>query len=203
MVKAKSIIDAGLLGEIVLYENVFCSRTDMRNRWYSQRAFSGGGVLIDNGSHAVDIARYLLGPLEQVQVQEGKNVQRLEVEDSVQFYFRTANDVMGTVHLSWSIPKDLDTYINVYGTFGLLSIGWRSSKYRQSEKLDWVVFGSGFDKHDAMRRQLRNFIDSINGIDRPVITELDALESVRVINTAYHSLAINKWVDVEAVHAVH
>ena len=81
-------------------------------------------MLIDNGSHAVDIARYLLGPIAQVQVQEGKNVQRLPVEDSVQFFFRTATEVMGTVHLSWSIPKEQDTYVNVYGTEGLLSIGW-------------------------------------------------------------------------------
>jgi predicted dehydrogenase len=204
VVTAKEIIEAGLLGDIVLYENTFCSRTDMRGKWYAQREVSGGGVLIDNGSHAVDIARYLLGPIAQVQVQEGKNVQRLPVEDSVQFFFRTATEVMGTVHLSWSIPKEQDTYVNVYGTEGLLSIGWQSSRYRQSEKVNWVTFGSGYQKMDAMGRQMRNFIDVINGVDRPVISETDALESVRVIETAYQSLGMDKWLAVrqEKLHAI-
>jgi predicted dehydrogenase len=200
--QAKNVIEAGLLGEIVLYENIFCSRADMRDRWYSQRTLAGGGVLIDNGSHALDIARFLLGPISQIQGQEGKNVQGLEVEDTVQLYFRTATDVMGTLHLSWSIPKELDTYINVYGTEGQLSIGWRSSQYRQSEKLHWVTFGEGYRKHDAMKRQMQNFVDAINGVDRPVIEERDALESVRAIETAYRSLAMNKWLPVENGDAV-
>lgn len=200
VIQAKGVIEAGLLGQIVLYENTFCSRADMRDRWYSKRELSGGGVLIDNGSHSLDIVRYLLGPIAQVQGQEGKNVQGLEVEDSVQLYFRTVNEVMGTLHLSWSIPKELDTYINVYGTEGQLSVGWRSSRYRQSEKLNWVAFGEGYKKQDCMKRQMRNFVDSINGVDRPIITEQDALESVRVIETAYRSLAMNKWVAVEEEH---
>ena len=203
IVTAKSIIESGLLGDVVLYENAFCARTDMRNRWNSRREVSGGGVLIDNGCHSVDIARYLLGPIAAVQVQDGKNVQGLDVEDTVQMYFRTAGGVMGTVDLSWSIPKESDAYINVYGTAGMLSIGWRSSRFRQDEKVDWVTFGHGYRKHEAMARQMRNFLDVINGVDRPVITELDALESVRVIEAGYRSLAMNKWLDVEgALHAV-
>jgi predicted dehydrogenase len=202
VIQAKEIIEAGLLGEIILYENAFCSRVEMRNRWNSKREISGGGVLIDNGSHAVDIARYLLGPIREVQAQEGKNLQGLEVEESVQVHFKTASEVMGTVQLSWSITKAEDTYINVYGTEGQLSIGWRASRSRKSETADWVAFGDGYKKHEAMTRQMRNFVDWINGSDRPVITETDALESVRVIETAYRSLAINKWVTVADTHAL-
>jgi predicted dehydrogenase len=200
ILNARSVIDSGLLGEIVLYENAFCSRVDMANRWNADRAVSGGGVLVDNGSHSVDIARFLLGPIGAVQAQDGKNVQGLAVEDTVQMYFRTVQGVMGTVHLSWSIPKDSDTYINVYGTAGMLSIGWKSAKFRQSEKLNWVSFGEGYRKHDAMKRQMRNFLDAINGLDRPRISEEDALESVRVIEAAYRSLAMNKWLAVEERH---
>lgn len=197
VIKAKGIVDSGILGDIVLFENVFCSKVDMRDRWNADRNIAGGGVLVDNGSHSVDIARYLLGPITKVQAEEGKRVQDLEVEDTARLYFRTGSDIMGAVDLSWSIHKELESYIDLFGTEGVLSIGWKCSKYRQSEKLNWVTFGKGYDKLTAFSRQLENFVGSIKGEDQPLITASDALESVKVIEAAYKSAQINKWIPVE------
>jgi len=199
VVKAKGIVDSGILGRLVLFENVFCSRVDMRERWNSNREVAGGGVLFDNGTHSVDIARYLLGPITVVQAQHGIQVQPLEVEDTTRVLFKTAGGVMGSVDLSWSIHKDAATYVSIFGTEGMLSLGWKESRYRQSEKLNWVQFGSGYDKQQAFRRQLTHFLDCVRGTSVPMITAVDGLESVRVIEAAYRSSAVNKWVDLEPV----
>ena len=196
IVKAKGIVDSGILGEVILFENVFCSKVDMHDRWNSDRTMSGGGVLIDNGTHSVDIARYLLGPIAKVRAEEGRRVQQLDVEDTCRLFFRTAGEAMGAVDLSWSIHKERDAYIEIFGPAGALSIGWKSSKYRQNEKQDWIVFGKGYDKTSAFARQLRNFSGSIRGREVPLITPEDSLESVRVIEAAYRSMERDKWIDV-------
>jgi predicted dehydrogenase len=195
--KAKGIVEAGILGRIVLYENIFCSRVDMRGRWNARPEVSGGGVLIDNGSHSVDIARYLLGPIVEVQAQHGVRSQDLPVEDTSRLLFRSHDGVMGSVDLSWSIHKEVDAYIILYGSAGTLRIGWKGSQYRQSEKNEWVPFGGGYRKDACIRRQVENFVRSIQGSELPVIGGQDGLASVRVIEAAYRSAAMTKWVPVD------
>ena len=197
IINAKGIMDSGILGEVILLENDFCSTVDMRDRWNSNSEIAGGGVLVDNGSHSVDIMRYLLGPIVKVQAEEGKRVQHLGVEDTARLCLRTESGATGVVNVSWSFNKGHDSYIDLYGTGGALSIGWKFSKYRQSEKHDWIHFGRGYNKMSAFEKQLRNFIGTIKGTEKPLITATDALASVKVIETAYESMKMNKWVEIE------
>ena len=196
VVRAKRIVTSGILGEIVLFENAFTSRVDMKSRWNADPKISGGGVLIDNGTHSVDLMRYFLGPLSEVQVVEGKRVQGLTVEDTVRIFVRSANGVMGNIDLSWSINKELDGYINIYGSQGTVFVGWKESKFRQSSSRDWVTFGRGYDKIQAFRSQINNFARAIRGEEALLITPEDALASVEVIEAAYAALRRSNWTAV-------
>jgi predicted dehydrogenase len=193
VLRAKSIVESGILGEIILFENAFTARVDMGNRWNADPAVSGGGVLIDNGAHSVDLMRYFLGPLADVQVIEGKRVQGLRVEDTVRIFVRSVSGIMGSIDLSWSINKELDSYLNIYGSYGTVAVGWKDSRYRQVSGRDWVVFGNGYDKVRAFRSQLGNFAGAIRGEERLRITAADALASVEVIEAAYQSLHEQHW----------
>jgi len=197
VIRAKQIVDSGILGDIVLFENAFTARVDMSKRWNSDPKISGGGVLIDNGTHSVDIARYFLGPLSEVNVMEGKRSQEIKVEDTVQIFVRSEQSVIGNIDLSWSINKELDRYISIYGSNGSVAVGWRQSKYRQSSSPDWVEFGSGYDKVDAFAKQINNFGRAIRGAESLLIDGDDALASVRVVEAAYQSLNMDHWTSVK------
>jgi predicted dehydrogenase len=194
---AKSLITSGILGDLILFENVFCSQVNMCDRWNCNKKISGGGVIFDNGSHSVDIARFFLGPIEKVWAEEGQKVQRLSVEETAHIHFKTHSGVQGNIELSWSIYKDCDAYVNIFGTEGKLSIGWKCSKYRQNGKPGWVFFGKGYDKLLAFKRQIKNFAGTIKGEEAPLINSFDGLESVRVIETANRSLSMDKWLVVD------
>jgi predicted dehydrogenase len=190
---ARSLIQDGRLGQIVLLENTFAARVPMAGRWNSNPEVSGGGVLMDNGTHSVDIARYLLGPVTEVKAIEGNRFQKLRVEDTVHLFLRCRAGVMASIDLSWSINKQLDYYIGVYGSEGFLRIGWQESFLKRSDDNDRSVFGSGYSKLRAFEAQLRNFLGAMNGKEELRISPEEALDSVEVIAAGYRSLAANDW----------
>lgn len=196
IVRAKAIITSGMLGDVQFYENRFCSKVNMRGRWNSDPEIGGGGVLIDNGTHSVDIARYLLGPLCRVHAQEGKRMMGLAVDETACLSFATESEVMGSIYLSWSLQIDEGGYINIYGTDGALTIGWQESKYQHHGHPEWVNFGVGYSKIEAFKNQVTNFIGTVRGSARPVISSDDALASVEVIEAAYRSMTDNSWAEV-------
>ena len=191
--KAKSLIASGVLGEIVLFENAFTANVDMRKRWNSQPETSGGGVLIDNGTHSVDIMRYFLGPLAEIQAVEGIRVQQLPVEDTVRILVRSESGVLGDIDLSWSINKAATSYVNIYGSDGMLMVGWKESKYRRTKDTEWTVFGEGYDKEQAFANQIDDFAAGVCGKCEFLVQPEDALASVAVVEKAYESLRNHRW----------
>jgi predicted dehydrogenase len=193
VIKAKSLIEDGLIGEVVMFENAFTSRVDMRSRWNSDPEVSGGGVLIDNGAHSLDLTRYFLGPLAEVHAVEGRRFQPIPVEDTVQVFVHTVAGVLGTIDLSWSINKELESYIQVHGLRGTLRLGWKQSMYKLSGAGGWTVFGAGYDKLTAFRDNVGNFARHLRDGEPLVIGHDDALANVAAIDAAYQSLHQAEW----------
>lgn len=191
--RARSYIEDGLIGEVVLFENAFTSRVDMSNRWNGNAAISGGGVLIDNGAHSLDLTRYFLGPLVDVHAVEGRRLQPLPVEDTAQLFVRSAAGVMGTIDLSWSINKERESYIEIHGLNGTIRIGWKVSKYKLSSSSEWVIFGNGYDKVQAFRGNIGNFARHLRDGEKLVISACDAVANVAAIDAAYRSLNRADW----------
>lgn len=198
VIKARSIVSSGLLGDLILFENAFTARVDMTQRWNSSPEISGGGVVMDNGTHSVDIMRYFLGPISQVQSIESARVQLTDVEDTALIFAKNHDGVMGTIDLSWSINKELDNYISIYGSAGTIHVGWKESKYRQSSSADWIVFGNGYNKVQAFRSQVENFSNAILGKEALLISLEDAIASVEVISACYASMNNNDWISLSS-----
>lgn len=193
VVKAKSLVASGVLGDVVQFENAFTAKVDMSSRWNSDAEIGGGGVLIDNGTHSVDIIRYFLGSISDILAVDAGSTQGLSVDENVKMLAKTANGVVASVDLTWGINKELPNFISIYGTNGTLHVGWRESKYKLNSNPDWTVFGKGYDKVQAFRSKIENFRNAILGTEELLIKPSDALASVEVIEAAYKSLNQNLW----------
>ena len=196
VVRAKSMVASGIIGDLILFGNCFASPVDMTRRWNSRPEISGGGVLIDNGTHSVDLMRYFLGPLAEVHVLEGKRIQGLDVEETVSLLARSVSNVICGVDLSWTITKNRDSYLEICGSRGAISVGWKQSRYLDFDNGKWVEFGSGYDKIQAFRSQIENFSRAIRGEEALLINGEDALASVSMMEAAYEALRQNHWMPV-------
>ena len=193
VIKAKGILASGVLGEVLQFENAFTAKVDMSKRWNSDAAMSGGGVLIDNGTHSVDIIRYFMGGIESVLVVDAGGTQGLSVDENVKMFAKTKGNVTASVDLTWGINKELPYFISIYGSNGTLHIGWRESKYKLNSSPDWTVFGPGYDKVASFKGKIENFANALRGKEELYIKPADALASVQVIDAAYKSMRQNLW----------
>jgi len=191
--RAALIASSGRIGDIRLVENAFTSRVDMGGRWNSDPAVAGGGVLVDNGTHSVDLIRYLLGPIAEVLAVETSRPPSFRVDDTARLHVRTDAGTDAHVDLSWSIDKSLPNFLNIYGTLGEIRVGWRESAWRLHGG-EWEAIGTGYAKGPAMGGALDAFCRAVRGEAALPVTVDDGIAAATCIDAAYESLRRGGWV---------
>ena len=189
VLEAKAMLETSVLGDLVFASNTFASEVAMRDRWNAEPSRSGGGVLIDNGTHSVDLLRYLCGRVVWVQATRGVSLQSLPVEDSVRMTLGFESGLLANVDLSWSVSTHSPWYLSIHGSAATARLGWKRSVLQRTGEADDKAFGVGYDKVDALARQLVNFTRAATGSEPPLMKAADVLASVTVIEAAYASLA--------------
>ena len=185
---AHELVAEGKLGDRLKFTNRFLGAVDMRNRWNSDATVSGGGVLIDNGTHSLDIARFLLGPIASLEVKVGEQKQGLDVEEAVDISFETHGGARGQIALSWNENGGDLPFLEIEGTKGSIAAGWKSAIHFDKESGEKRTCAGGYGKFVALQGQIDDFSAAIReGVPSRCQPE-DAIEAVRMINAAYRSI---------------
>ena len=195
--QARDLIRSGLIGDPTVADVTFASHVDMSDRWNSVALISGGGVLIDNGTHAVDIVRYLVGPIQRVSAMRGRSDSLDGVEDTAILLAETSCRAIASVHVSWSIAPNNESFVVVHGTEGTIEVGWSRSMHRGADGGEWVYFGHGYSKLEALRTNVENFAAASRGRESMRISTVDVLASVAVVDAAYRAIDSGRWIEVE------
>jgi 1,5-anhydro-D-fructose reductase (1,5-anhydro-D-mannitol-forming) len=124
--KVKELIDSGAIGQLTGVHYRFASGTPAnadpaKGAWRMSAENSGGGLLLDVGSHVLDFLDFCLGPLEDVHGRAARLATSGDVEDSVAMTFRTAGGVPGTASWNFSSHAKDDT-LEFFGTKGRVSL---------------------------------------------------------------------------------
>lgn len=192
--KTKELIDKGFLGRILNFRLMFGGYLDMSGSWFSQKELSGGGVIMDNAGHAVDLVRYLFGGISSISAQ-ARNYQKIAVEDSAKLTLFLESGCFGTVDVSWDISVPSNAYLEIFGEDGSAFLDIEGVTYKLKTWNEWKRINNRATMKEAFSRQVDHFANAIITRKPTVLTNEDGLKTQIVIDAAYKSLKKNSPVD--------
>jgi predicted dehydrogenase len=128
--KARAIVDEGALGPLMYIRARYGhgGRIGYDKEWRADRTLSGGGELIDQGVHLIDLSRWFLGDFTDVQGFAHTYFWDMPVEDNGFMLLRTAGQQVAFLHASWSEWKNLFSF-EIFGKVGKLEISGLGGSY--------------------------------------------------------------------------
>jgi len=198
MLKAREIIDSGALGKLMFVRGRYGhgGRAGYNREWRSDKAISGGGELLDQGVHLIDLARWYLGDFERVTGWAPTYYWDAPVDDNGFMALRTARAQMAWLHVSCTEWKNMFC-LEIYGRTGKLQIEGlggsygteRLSFYRMlpemgpPETTNWEYPGP--DK--SWEVEFASFVDAIK-TGKPLCGDLeDAYKALSIAGKIYRS----------------
>ena len=203
--KARELFDEGALGEICFLRCRYGhgGRPGYDREWRANPEISGGGELLDQGIHALDLFRWFLGDLHEVVGFIRTSFWNTPVEDNVFALLRTAGGEVASLHASWTQWKNLFSF-EIFGQDGYLIVEGLGQSYGL-ERLTWGkrLPESGppeekrfeFPGPDvSWEQEWREFVTAIQEDREPVGNGYDGWKAVRLAYAIYESAATGRIV---------
>ncbi|HEY3964015.1 MAG TPA: Gfo/Idh/MocA family oxidoreductase [Planctomycetaceae bacterium] len=130
LVKAREIVESGALGPLMFVRGRYGhgGRLGYEKEWRARPELSGGGELIDQGVHLIDLARTFLGEFVSIQGFAHTYFWDMPVEDNGFLLLKTAGEQTAFLHASCSEWKNTFSF-EIYGRAGKLEISGLGGSY--------------------------------------------------------------------------
>jgi predicted dehydrogenase len=167
---------------------------------FASHAKSGGGTLLDNGCHMMDLARYFGGDVKEVYAHAATLGFDIEVDDTAVATLEFASGALATVEAAWT-ATGWEAGFWIYGTKGALEYTNRLGPpvlrhaFRDSPGTAWAdtdVATYSFGGLDGHSKSVAEFLAAICGEREVICSGEDGLEAVRLVLAAYESARSRK-----------
>ena len=193
VIYAKKLVDEGVVGKVLSFNGRIGHNGErLKDSWFWKKEISGGGTLLDNGCHLLDLSRLFVGNFTS-----GKGIttnafwKNIEVEDTASGIFKTEDGRTATIYCSWRLFSGYfffeingsDGYINVDGRFdthGGDKIYWSNNKEKKLLSKDFSHI-----KPNSYLLEIDNFINNIKNKKKCSPSAEDGLEIMKMIEFIY------------------
>jgi predicted dehydrogenase len=213
----KTLMDSGKMGDILSIEASWLRKDGIPRpgTWITGKDTAGGGVLIDLGSHIIDICLMAIGEKKPVTLESSLffNPEKAtalsadwlsydcaagsttDVEDSMCGTVQFDNNVLLTLQLSWATNITADcTFFHIKGTRGFLNLktlfGFSNNRLYKKNRLisnfsEPEIFDPVNMQFSAFRAMANHFAACLHQRQSPLITADDGLRTVSLIEQLY------------------
>jgi predicted dehydrogenase len=203
--KAKELLDGGQIGKVMFLRCRYGhgGRPGYEKEWRASKQMCGGGEMLDQGVHVVDLFRWFAGEFDEAFGYTPTCFWNMEVEDNAFAMFRTKQGVVATMHTSWTQWKNLFSF-EVFGTAGYLVIDGLGGSYgietlkvgrRKPEggaPDEQTIQFNGPDT--SWQFEWQEFLTAIDGNREPIGSGHDGHQANRMIEAVYRSARENRVV---------
>jgi predicted dehydrogenase len=217
----KAAVDGGRFGRLTLGETT-CKwwRSQQyydEGGWKGTRALDGGGALMNQAIHNVDLLLWLMGPATRVCGFTATLAhERIEVEDTAVACLQFTSGALGVIQAATSVHPGLPKTVAVHGDRGTVVVEqddilrWEltpeAAEDRQvRERFAVRVNASGGASnpaaisHQGHARQLADFVSAIRNNTAPAVDGREGRRAVALIEAIYRSAATGRSIAVDGV----
>jgi len=135
--KAKELLDSGVIGDLMFVRARYGhgARIGYDKEWRADPALSGGGELIDQGPHLIDLTRWFLGEITEIQGFAHTYFWDMPVDDNGFMLLKTEKKQVAFLHASCTEWKNIFS-MEIYGKLGKLDLSGLGGSYGL-EKITW------------------------------------------------------------------
>lgn len=128
--KARQLVDEGAVGDLMFVRGRYGhgGRIGYEKEWRANPALAGGGELIDQGVHLIDLSRWFLGDFVSTGGFAHTYFWPMEVDDNAFLLLRTAREQAAFLHVSCTEWKNLFS-LEIYGRDGKLHVEGLGGSY--------------------------------------------------------------------------
>ena len=196
IIKALEIIKLGIIGKPMYLRARYGhgGRLGYEKEWRAKPSVSGGGELIDQGSHLIDLSRLFLGEFNDVKGFINTYFYKMSVEDNVFLTLKTRSNKAAFLHSSWTEWKNMFSF-EIFCTFGKIDINGLGGSYgREQLTLYKMSKKMGIPKQKkwkfklqdvSWKNEINEFYNDIIYNRKPKSNLNDAYQSLKIINKIY------------------
>jgi len=219
VVRARELLAGGEIGRPMYLVGRYGhgGRPGYEQEWRAMRDLAGGGELLDQGVHLIDLSRWFLGEFEEVVGFVGTYFWRPKqaagnntLEDNAFLLLRSAAGNVASLQASWTQWKNLFVF-EVYGENGFLQVQGLSGNYGreqlkigyrnlhggppETKEIDLWAGGTAEPESDVWAVEWQAFVSAVSGSNplanhAPIIkpaSAIDAWQALRIVEAAYEA----------------
>jgi predicted dehydrogenase len=203
LLKARELVDSGALGPLMFIRGRYGhgGRVGYDREWRADPALSGGGELIDQGVHLIDLAGWFLGDFPIVQGHAATYFWDMPVDDNAFLSLRTASGQTAWLQVSCTEWKNLFSF-EIYGRDGKLHIEGLGGSYGVERLAFYRMLPEMGPPEttiweyprgdDSWRLEMQAFQEDIAAARTPIPGLAEARKALEIVKSIYAEPAIGQ-----------